>query len=181
MTSHNLSEVFKANSPLKIDLLNLLAVERTKDIYLSFLQENSEVKFNFESRVDMSFKCLIDHDRYEPAILLDEIKQNIHDSEDYSDVNSDIAQCSLLCFYYAINFLLTKKEQDFKYVHQKIAEIVDILEQEDASYKSFAAKEFDWQVRLIQKLSEMDNFSEEAIFSIREENNYHRLPIVSMP
>lgn len=158
-------------------LFCLLNIERMKPIFDAF-EEKYEIQPCLGDFIDQAYLRLLGNSQINLENLKAELEKLIPDSESYSDVLVDQAQCVAIGTYYALEYLENFDPESFKYSLQKLDEVLDIYGFEDGDFKAAELKERKWRGFLSKALSEKTSFDKETIDSLRQENQIHSLPVV---
>jgi hypothetical protein len=160
----------------------LLCAERMKGIFKAFCNKYS-IKYQFYEKAIESGYLQVFNPNNDPIKQIKfELKGIIPDTEDYSDILADQAQCACICLIYAFEYSETGDASYAAYCVQKIFEAIEIYiyettgEDKTVENNDLIMKEFKWQEDVIKKLEDHIKELSTYINQIRLNNKKYSIP-----
>ncbi len=165
--------------PIIIGFFCLLASERLFRIYEKFSKKFNLPSQKLKDTIDESYYILFKKKYKEVDFLKVNLAALIPDSEAYSDVLADQAQCSVISVVYTLEYISEHNFLMVRYVFQKIEEAIDIIGHERGeNIKKILIKEEKWQLELLKKLTDLSILDMKSVASLREININYSIPCV---
>ena len=171
-----LEDKLKTLSPVVVGVFCLLAVERSSFIYKVFAEKFSGSSENFYTILDQAFELVFSRNKSQLDGLKKELEALIPDTEVYSDVLADQAQCSTICLMYSLEYIASKDVSMAFFALQKIAESIEIYEYENDKKK--VIQEEEWQKELLIKINHLPEVLKQELETIRKLNREYMLSVV---
>lgn len=155
-----------------------LAVERLSEIvykfsgkYLVYMPTYAAaLEFCFDASLNKAPKAQIER-------WLETVETMIPDTEDYSDVLADQAQCAFIAVYYCLCHILDAEEKSLNHCIQKVNEAMDIYGYECGSVDT-TGSELSWQKELTIYFQSTEIATTLDLNAIRSINRQHMIPAV---
>lgn len=174
----SLERQLKSMPPTFVGVFCLLAAERLLGIYEAFAKRYSVSFEDFRSVVKGAYEVVFDLNKNTLDGLKAELRKLIPDTDDYSDVLADQAQCAAICLMYALEYISNNDSLMVGYVLQKIDESIDIIGYEGGNEGDISHSEEAWRCELLKKLGETSELDMQRIDSLRKLNLGHAIPYV---
>lgn len=168
----------KSMTPIFISVFCLLAAERLLSIYEAFAKRYSLSFEGFRTVVNGAYELVFDLNKYKLEGLKNELKKFIPDTDDFSDVLADQAQCAAICLMYVLEYMSDNDSLMVGYVFQKLDESIDIVGYEGGNERDISHSEEVWKYELLKKLGEASEIDMWHIESLRKLNFEHAIPHV---
>jgi len=169
-----LEKKFKENTEA-LALFCLLSVDRMLPIFNAF-EEKYSIEPTLNSLIEILYASL-----HGPTVNLKDVREKldalIPDTEDYSDVLVDQAQCAAIGIYYAVEYLERFEVQSLEHALQKVDESIDIYGFEGGNELDAERNEKNWQENLAEILIDKTILDEVTIKKLRTENQKHTIPV----
>jgi hypothetical protein len=158
----------------------LLAAERLQPIYQRFTEAFAMPQEPLPVLLEQLFQHLCAGTPVTQAVFSARAEALIPDTEDFSDVRADQAQCAAICTAYCVDFLATCDRNWASHALDKVLEALDIYGYEGGPADAALARELAWQLQLLQHL-EHHPLSPSLLADLRAENARYVLPSVPEP
>lgn len=165
-------------APDALGLFCLLAAERLQPVYLKFATAFALDEQALPALHQQLFECLANPCAATLVILSAQVQGLIPDTEEFSDVLADQAQCAAICTSYCVDFLATGDKAQAAYALQKVEEALDIYGYEGGALADALAHEQAWQQHLLQRFEQRQGLSAHDLPALRKANAEHPLPQV---
>lgn len=158
----------------------LMAAERLQPIYQRFAGAFALPQEPLPALLEQLFQHLAAGRPVTQAAFSARAEALIPDTEDFSDVRADQAQCAAICTAYCVDFLATGDRNWAGHALDKVLEALDIYGYEGGPADAALAGELAWQLALLQRL-EHPPLSPRLLADLRAENARYVLPSVPEP
>ncbi len=173
-----IEDKLSGKDPVLICVFCLLAVERLLGIYEAFSERFSMPIREFKDVLEKAYVLVFSSNKDELINLTHRAEGFIPDSDDYSDVVADQAQCTAICMSYALDYILENDSSLLEYVFQKVGEAIDILGYEGGDDEGALNREEKWQAELLEKLTRLSELNRESIRELENQNKNYSIPHV---
>lgn len=155
----------------------LLCAERLINIFDKFSRKFDITGDHFYLLEEL-FNSVTNKDIVNYREILQQVENTTPDSEEYSDVLADQAQCYSLCVLYAVEFIRNNDFEAIEYCKEKVEEAIEILGYEGLETRKMLQDEKEWVKHLNNKLSTHTTLTFELISELREKNRLKIIPAV---
>ncbi len=169
----------KSCSTLVNNIMCLLAAERLLPIYSSFAEAFELSATNYQEIINKAFELTLDFNEEQLNKLISDLNVLIPDSDVYSDVLADQAQCASICLMYCLQYLSSHDFSRIDYVLQKIDEALDIYGYQGGDIKTAKNSEDLWINSLFGVVEPIKEPTQDLLNALRRQNKQHSIPVVN--
>ncbi|MGE8452131.1 MAG: hypothetical protein ACN6OP_16205 [Pseudomonadales bacterium] len=156
-----------------------LAAERLNLIFGKFSKKYKSPESDYKKLIEFCFEASLGQaDKVMAGRLLETFEALIPDTEDYSDVLVDQAQCAFICTYYCLSHIKNPEQKIADYALQKVSEAIDILGYESGDSEAVALEEKKWNEELLEYFRKHAPLSAGDLSALRNLNQSHLIPVV---
>ncbi len=156
-----------------------LAAERLNLIFGKFSKKYKFPESEYKNLIDFCFEASLGQaDNVMAGKLLESFETLIPDTEDYSDVLVDQAQCAFICTYYCLSHINNPNQEIADYALQKLSEAIDIFSYESGDSEAVALEEKKWNEELLEYFRIHAPLSAGDLSALRNLNQNHLIPVV---